>query len=164
MAVTYFGQNDNGDGSAGRAIDYLRGCRFENTAGTGNLAELGINLVESKTGKILLAVYADTGSTSQPGARLLDAGELTNPGAGWNSITGLTLAVTEGTYYWLVWNNSTSPTVYHNTAHSFSYRAWTYADGMPDPFGTIGGTQTPRTSIRAGVELAGAALLKIINE
>ena len=150
MAVVYFGQNDNGNGSGSRTSGYLKGCLFENTAGNGTLTEVGINLAANLTGNIKIGVYAD--NSGSPGARLLDCGELVNPITGWNLLTGLSLSVTAGTYYWLAWVNSAAATVYHNTTYNLSWKSTTYAAELTDPFGTVGGTQAVRTSIRAGVE------------
>ena len=73
--------------------------RFQNTAGSGTLSKLEI-LFDDTTpaGNIRLGVYAD--SSGSPGSLLLDAGEVTVAN-GWVSISGLSLSVTQNTYYWL---------------------------------------------------------------
>ena len=153
MAVTYFGQNDDGNGHASRSLNYIKAIRFQNTAGAGNITELGINFYAGFTGNVRLGIYADTGSATQPGSRLLDAGEITNPSTGWNSITGLSYAVSADAYYWLVWNNSANADAYHNTAYNLYYLAATYG---PLPTTIDAPTaQAIRTSIRAGVEVGG---------
>ena len=79
--------------------NYLNAMRFQNTAGTGNLVKLEI-LFEDTTpaGKVRMGVFADSGGA--PGSRLVDAGEV-NVANGWVSISGLSLPVTQGNYYWL---------------------------------------------------------------
>jgi len=153
MAVTYFGQNDDGNGHAARSLNYLKAIRFQNTAGAGNITELGINFYAGFTGNVRLGVYADTGSATQPGSRLLDAGEITNPVTGWNSITGLSLAVNADAYYWLVWNNGANADAYHNTGYNLYYLAATYGP-LPTTI-DFPTAQAVRTSFRAGVESGG---------
>jgi hypothetical protein len=143
----YFGQNGEGNGHAVRTINNLKACLFENTSGAGVLTEIGINVYAAATGRIRLGVYADSGSDVNPGALLLDAGEVVNPVAGWNSIKNLRLAVEAGKRYWLAWQNNVGIDVYHNTGFYFSYAAFLYAP-FPASFGA-GALQAVRTSVRA---------------
>jgi VCBS repeat-containing protein len=91
-------QWENGEG-------VIEAQRFANNAGTGTLSKLELYLdpTFSANGNVRLAVYADNNGV--PGALLLDAGS-TSAASGWTSISGLSLPVTQGTYYWLVFNNS----------------------------------------------------------
>ena len=76
--------------------------RYQNTAGDGTITKLEILFDDtSPRGKVRLGVYAD--NNGEPGNLLLNAGEavVTN---GWVSISGLNLAVTENTYYWLAFS------------------------------------------------------------
>ena len=57
------------------------------------------------TGKLKCAFYSDASGT--PGSKLAETAELTNPGSGWQTFTGLNLSLTNGTTYWLtVWGNA----------------------------------------------------------
>jgi hypothetical protein len=149
--VVYFGQNDNGDGTAERAADRIWANEFVNGAGSGNITEIGLNLSSALTGHVRLGVYAESASPDQPGTLLLDAGVLTNPGTGWQSITGLSLAVTNGTTYWLCWITDAATTTYVNGSYNFSYDNTTVYGALPATFPTIAGTIASRQSIRAGV-------------
>jgi hypothetical protein len=66
---------------------------------SGNLDDISIIFNGTPTGNMYLGVYADNGSDS-PGSLLLDAGAIA-VGAGTKTITGLTLAITSGTKYWM---------------------------------------------------------------
>jgi hypothetical protein len=152
MAVTYFGQNSDGNNAVNASANYLISVRFQNTAGTGNITELGINIHSALTGSVRLGVYADGVDAQHPGALLLDAGVLTNPGTGWQTISGLSLAVTENTYYCLAHVASSDVQVRSTTGVEDIYKSFTYAT-LPNPFGTGTATETNATCLRAGVEL-----------
>jgi hypothetical protein len=154
MAVVYFGANDNGNTNESRAANYLNGMKFTNTAGTGTLTEIGINCQTAATAHVRLGVYADSVPTGSPAGRLLDAGVITNPAVGWNTISGLSLAVTNNVVYWLAFVQDAAVRYYMNSGvNNRAYRTFTYA-ALPDPFGT------PSTGyivcMRAGVTLAPA--------
>jgi hypothetical protein len=157
VSVTYFGDNSNGTGNDYWGTGYLDSVLFQNTAGDGTLTELGINIV-SGTGKVRIGVYAyDAGYPEQPGGLLLDAGELTNPSAGWNTISGLSLEVTNGTYYWLSFTDNATFYVYHNSAGATYYASKVYG-ALADPAEFTGGHYDGyRVCMRAGVEAGGGA-------
>lgn len=156
MAVTYFGLNTNGNNHELRSANYLQGMLFQNTAGAGTLTELGINYYAGVTSHVRLGIYAD--SAGSPGALLLDAGEITNPVTGWNTISGLSLAVTNGTYYWLAFNQdyASGADIYVDTTiTNRDYISSAYG-ALPNPFGTPGGTGQSDICMRAGVTAGGA--------
>jgi hypothetical protein len=152
-AVQYIGNqtHTDSDSTANRMI-----ClRVQNTVGTGNITELGFYTLGVGTGNIRVGVYAD--SAGVPGALISDAGVLACSGAAWNSLTGLSISVTNNAYYWLVFIADTA--FYWGTeaggAMTSGYKAQTYG-ALPDPFGTQDVTDyTYDPMIRAGVETAG---------
>lgn len=150
----YIGQADTGNGHAARPAGSLRACLVENTAGAGTLTEVGICLYAGVTGSIRLGVYYHQGSDTAPGYLRLDAGEIINPVAGWNTINGLDLHLFAGEKVWLVWLNSASTDVFQNTAYPFSYRSFAYA-ALPNEFGPAS-LQYNRTSLRALIVPDGA--------
>jgi hypothetical protein len=165
MAVTYFGDNTTGTGHEGQSNNQLCSNRFTNDTKTGTLVEIGVNLYSAYTGHIRVGVYADTGSTTQPGGLLLDAGVLTNPGTGWNSVTGLSLSVTLNTIYWLsAVCDSVSPDYfvpYINSAGYVRYATHTYGP-LTDPAEATSDASN-RFCMRAGVEDAGGAATNIVR-
>jgi hypothetical protein len=64
MAVTYFGDNTNGNTTGGRSADYQQALRFQNTAMTGNLCEIGMNIGDTDVGggNLRMGVWADKGN------------------------------------------------------------------------------------------------------
>jgi VCBS repeat-containing protein len=97
-AASTFGL-DTGTSNWHEGSDMLDAMRFQNTAGTGLMTKLEV-LFDDTTpnGKVRLGIYADNNGV--PGSLLLDAGEVTVTN-GWVSIDGLSLSVTQNTYYWL---------------------------------------------------------------
>ena len=104
-----------------------------------------------------LGIYADSAGPA-PGSLLLDAGEIANPAStGWNSKTGLSLAVTSGAYYWIAFNNSSATdAVYYNSAKNAVYHSEAYG-ALGDPYGSPTAFGGYGISLRAGVEAGGAA-------
>ncbi len=155
MAITYFGNNSNGDGTGAIEAGTIAATLFTNST-VGNLTELSINLNSAYTGNCRIGVYAYSGSSTQPGALLLDAGEFTNPGSGWNTKSSLTLAVT-ATQYWLCVIPSTDTPAYISwrqvaaQSNSYAVRSGGYG-ALPDPCPTIAGTQGGGLCMRAGVD------------
>ena len=112
----------------------LDAMRFQNTAGTGTLTKLEI-LFDDTTpnGKVRLGVYADNGGV--PGSLLLDAGEVTVAN-GWVSISGLSLPVTQNTYYWLAFNLQSANGVRYQSGQPAGSHYWgkyTYG-AVPEPY------------------------------
>jgi hypothetical protein len=156
MAVTYFGYNVAGSVSKTTGNTSIEALRFQNTAGAGNITEIGVYIKDFDTGgKIRLGIYADTGSTTQPGGRLLDAGETSAVASGdvgtWKTISGLSLAVTANTYYWLCAESDF--TAYCGGEDTGGVHSWANVsyEPYPTPFPTIANSDANQLSIRAGV-------------
>ncbi len=93
------------------------------------------------SGNVRLGVYADYAyGNGTPGNLLADAGAVTVAN-GWVSISGLTLPVTAGSYYWLAFDLDNANNVMYSS-NSLSYlrtvrrTAVTYG-ALPDQFGTF---------------------------
>lgn len=159
MAATYFGYNVALAAFKVSAAGYLDAMRFQNTAGSGTLTEIGLYFTDmDSTGNVRLGIYADTGSATQPGALLLDAGAVAFSEADtWYSKTGLSLSVTNGTYYWLAWIPSVAAYLggEDNAGSSRSMKDAVGYGALPTPFPTIAGNYEERICVRAGVEVAG---------
>jgi hypothetical protein len=117
--------------------------RFQNTAGTGTLTKLEL-LIDDTTpaGSVRLGVYAD--NSGVPGSLLLDAGAAAAAN-GWTSISGLSLSVTQNTYYWLVFNLQSENGIRYKSGQPANshYRINDYAYGvLPAAFPAGGLTNT----------------------
>ncbi|MGD0795108.1 MAG: cadherin-like domain-containing protein, partial [Dehalococcoidales bacterium] len=119
--ATTFGLN-SGDNTWNQSANLLDVMRFQNNAVTGTLTKLEI-LFDDTTpnGKVRLGVYAD--SNGAPGSLLLDAGEVTVAN-GWVSISGLSLSVTQNTYYWLVCNLQSANGVRYQSGQATYSHYW----------------------------------------
>jgi len=106
--------------------------RFQNTVATGTLTKLEILFDDATpTGNFRMGVYADDAGAAA--GRLLDAGEVA-VADGWVSISGLSLAVTLNSYYWLAANSeSYNGCRYLSTGGTMHYKASAYG-ALPDPF------------------------------
>jgi hypothetical protein len=103
-----------------------------------------------------MGVWAD--SSGAPGALLLDAGAIVVESRydGWATVSGLTLAVTLNTYYWIGWNaNFGILTRDNSTVQNRDYRALAYG-ALSDPYGTPDEAGANGVCMRAGVEASGA--------
>jgi hypothetical protein len=141
------GTNDNASGA-----NYLVGTRYQNTVGAGTLTKIEYYLNDTTpTGNAGLAVYAD--NSGSPGALLYGSGQITLVN-GWNVISGLSLAVTNGTWYWLTYlmQNDNTNRYSVGASNSMAYRAYTWA-AFPNPFGTPGGWTNQDIVIRAWVDV-----------
>jgi len=151
--VITFGLN-NGNSTWNESQNYLNAMRFQNTAGTGRLTKLEIFFNDSTpNGNVRLGVYAD--NNGRPGTLLLDAGVVVVAN-GWVSITGLNLAVTQNTYYWLCFDlQSANVVVYQNgqVSNSHYYVALIYG-ALPSTYPLTGaGYNNNQYVIRATVSL-----------
>lgn len=174
MSVTYFGINADPSPHSHptKNANHMFASRFQNTAGTGIITEMGINIGDyGGPTNARLCVYADDGDvTPEPTTLLLNAGTVAITGTGWFNKTGLSLAVTLNSWYWLavavdgdtyVFAQSGGPTDSHvndNTVGAYAT--------PPSPFGAIAVDDEDQECIRAGVE-AGVEvtpLIKIINQ
>jgi hypothetical protein len=113
---------DNGNATWGESSDILNVMRFQNTAGTGTLTQLELMFNDSSpNGMVRLGIYAD--NNGMPGSLLLDAGEVEVQN-GWVSIDGLSLSVTENTYYWLAYNMENPNDVRYQTGRPSASHRW----------------------------------------
>jgi hypothetical protein len=128
--------------------------RFQNTAGTGNLAKLEVLFDDtSPQGHVRMGVYAD--NNGAPGALLLDAGTV-NVANGWVSISGLNLPVTANTYYWLVFNLDSGNIVRTQTGPANShYWLDTPYGPLPNPYPQPTGIENTNFVMRATVNIGG---------
>jgi hypothetical protein len=142
-----FGLNSGGS-TWQDAAGYIEAMRFQ-CPGNGMLTRLEI-LFDDTTpnGSVRLGVYADSSGT--PGALLLDAGSVTVAN-GWVGISGLSLHVSANTYYWLAFDLSAQNGVRYQTGEPTSSHVWRiYSYGpLPNPFGTVQGTNSNQYVIRA---------------
>jgi hypothetical protein len=96
----------------------LQSMRIQNTIGNGILTSIKFELnTASPSGSIRMGIYAD--SSGSPGNLLVDAGEIAVIN-GWTEISGLSLTVTNGAWYWLSYVMS------HNNFVVYGY------SGIPD--------------------------------
>lgn len=142
-----FGLNSGGS-TWQDAAGYIEAMRFQ-CPGNGMLTRLEI-LFDDTTpnGSVRLGVYADSSGT--PGALLLDAGSVTVAN-GWIGTNGLSLSVSANTYYWLALDLSAQNGVRYQTGGPTSSHVWrVYSYGpLPNPFGTVQGTNSNQYVIRA---------------
>ena len=106
---------------------------------TQNFTKIQINYNGGSSGNVELGVYTDAGS-SGPGSLVLDAGNvaITN---GWAVISGLNVSLTPGTYYWLVFIQSSSQPVSYtagapqnpNASNAHCYASQAYG-ALPSSF------------------------------
>lgn len=143
------------------------------------VTQMKVYLNSAVTGKLKCAIYNDSSGT--PGSKLGETVELTNPGSGWQILTGMNLSVVNGTKYWLtVWGNTSNTINCESTGGSIKacnavYGTWPstfpsvtgivslkysiYAEGIggstPTPTATPTPTVTPTpvggSSLKAGV-------------
>ena len=168
MAVTYFGNEDDTDhigGSVGNTT--IIGSRHYNTV-AGNITEMGV-WQDDYDGVITirLGVYADTGSETQPGDLVADAGTVETASGQNNTfrnLTGLSIAVTANTWYWLAFVQSGTFYTAKSAADSGEERV--YADqvygALPASF-PAANHENYAHLIRAGVELSATATNVVLN-
>ena len=152
----YFGRA-SGD-TYEQPVEYsLQAGRFQNNVGNGTLTKLRVHYFAYQAGTVRMGVYAD--NAGDPGDLLLDAGTVAIAD-GWTEITGLSLAVTSGTYYWLCVIEDS-----FNGSRAISAQA-SVTDGMlgidlgsfttlPASFGTPDYTKSVELVIQGYVEEAG---------
>jgi hypothetical protein len=101
---------------------------------TGNLDDLNIVFNGTPSGNMYLGVYADNGS-DYSGSLLLDAGQIVI-GAGTKTITGLTLAITNGVKYWLCAHTDSACGVraLNNQGATSTYGYSQVYGALPNPF------------------------------
>ena len=137
------GSSTDSNGSSG---DMAANQFTASSSFTATQMKLYINSAVS--GKVKCAIYSD--SSGSPGSLLGSTAELTNPGAGWQTFSGLNLSITSGTKYWLVsWENVAGVTVKCETSGgTFKYRNVAYGT-WPSTFGSVSGSDVVKYSIYA---------------
>jgi RHS repeat-associated protein len=114
--------------SQSESLNRISLMRFKNTDGTGTLTALSLKFSQSSaSGNVRLGVYAD--NNGAVGSRLLDAGAIAC-GTGWVTISGLSLAVTQNTYYWLAFTMSGTNTLEYQDnfgTNTLAAKSFTYA-------------------------------------
>jgi hypothetical protein len=104
--------------------------------GPGSFNQITLNFSAVSTGKMLVAVYAYTGSVNDPGA-LLGYGELTNPGTGAQTVTlnnTITLSPST-TRFWMMINTNANFTLNATASTSSDSTAtYTYASVPPTTY------------------------------
>jgi hypothetical protein len=140
--------------------------RFQNTVGDGTLTQLEVLSVDATpTGNMVMAVYSD--NAGDPNALLLNAGAAAVVN-GWIIIAGLALAVTNGTWYWLAFNQQNANDLKYQAGVGGSHRWDDIAyPGLNDPY-DIDGTNANQMVMRAYVDTTvpavagGSAVSKLI--
>ena len=145
--VAYIGYNTAGstndtNGTAGDMAAYSLPASSSFTA-----TQMHLYLHSAATGKVKCAIYSD--SSGNPGSLLASTSELTNPGSGWQTFTGISQSITSGTAYWLVfWMNSIDSWNCESSGGTMSYKNTGYGT-WPSSFGTPSGSTTEEASIYA---------------
>ena len=160
--MTYFGYTGSSSGLLTVTSGNVWGALVQNNAGGGNITEIGIYIDDYDTGgNARFGIYA-VGTDYQPGALLLDAGEVTI-GVGdkdtWKTITGLSFPVTNGTYYWISITTNFDCYLGRNdnqTGFHFSRGPHVYG-ALPNPFPEVAYENDDPMMCRAGVEAGGGA-------
>lgn len=160
MAEAIFG-NESGTNGYTESSLFL-GSKYENTAGTGNVTKLEIYFDSGVApANVAIAFYAD--NAGAVGAKL--GGGTVAGVAGWTALTGLSIPVTQGAYYWICWSPSEAANVRYDTevgTNFLCYGGSGYYNPMPDtpPSLTYNNSQYV---LRATVELGGALSIPVRN-
>jgi hypothetical protein len=116
----------------------IQAMRFENNFGTGQLTTLALYTPEEvdsyvEDPYVRMGIYDD--NHGKPGTLMLDAGEVYLSGGNYDvftEITGLTLPVTEGRYYWLAFNLKFSADMVYITRQDSGSHVW-----VSHPYGAL---------------------------
>jgi hypothetical protein len=144
---------DTGSSTSAEPANTLVCSRFQNTAGTGNLTQLEAFFNDTTpTGNVRMGVYAD--SSGSIGGRLLDAGVVAVAN-GWVAISGLSLGVTSGTYYWLATIMQSANSMQYQSSAGTNTLCWynTTYGALPSSF-TPTGYNNNQMVIRATVDVS----------
>jgi hypothetical protein len=145
---------DSGNATEAVTPSYAVSTRVQNTVGDGNLSKIELLVDDaSPLGNVKFAVYADSGG--EPGALLLDGGDAVAVTNGWVSKSGLTLAVTLNTWYFLFFKMDQGNDVrYLSSGSNDAYKYNEIQDPWPSPFGAPGGHEA-HFVLRATVDIVG---------
>jgi len=146
----YFGSGE-GTSNQNDATGYLSGSHFTNSIGDGNVTKLGLKFDDaSPTGTCRIGLYADT--SSAPGALLGGGVNTVTVANGWVEDTGLNIAVTDGTHYWIGYSMSADNTLKVESTTNY-WKSFAYAN-LPNPFGAAALDSSYGYCMRAYVVLA----------
>jgi hypothetical protein len=174
MAVTFFGQDDNGNSNMGASANYIYARRFT-CHKTGPLVSVALNFHQAYAGDVRLGVYNVSGEAGHLGTLIVDAGVLSGPGTGWQTRNILTPPdVTQGVDYYLVFLPSTDTPAnlefrcQHNLTDPIYYdyySAQAYG-ALPSTGPDLSGGEDYAPCMRAGVDdpVVPNALVKQIDE
>jgi hypothetical protein len=131
---------DTGTGQVANRVVYSKNV----CSADGTVTEL--RLYSPLAGNAKIALYSDNGAGNAPGS-LLASGELACTGGQWNSVTGLSIAVTSGTIYWLgiIVDTQGTRAVYPDAGNtgrkyrSLAYSTFTY----PETYNNVGFSDAP---------------------
>jgi len=142
-----FGLN-SGDMTYEDGANWLEAMRFQ-CLENGTVIKLELLFDDdSPNGNVRMGVYED--DNGSPGNLLLDAGT-TAVADGWVGISGLSLAVTQNTYYWLSFCMSDTNGIRYQSgqaADALVWKAHSYGP-FPDPFGNPEDTANVQYVMRA---------------
>jgi hypothetical protein len=158
-----FGLSD-GNADNTESSNRLHAMRFQNTAGTGLLNKLELLVNDSTPNdKVRMGVYSD--SNGKPGVCLLDAGE-TNVTNGWISISGLSLPVSAGTYYWLAYNLQNRNTVQYQSGQPSHSHYWSNASYgvLPADFQVAASNSNNRQYVMRATVAIDSVLLQAVDD
>lgn len=152
MATQLVGDTSGG-GSTVWSHNYNVSCQFTAIA-TGTMNKFDVDV--SGATNIKPGIYAD--SSNLPGS-LLGYGGSQACVAGINRLNISDVSISSSTVYWLSANSDTQ-TILYTSPESFmtKYKALTYANALPDPFGTPDGSGTTHRTHYAGYNEAAAAV------
>jgi hypothetical protein len=123
-------------------LNILFGSRFQNSIGTGNITKFRLYADYGNTAHdYRFGVYAD--SSGEPGNLITDFGAI-DIVDGWTEMSGLSAAVTNAAYYWLVFMVSARGSYIgyeDNAGYSGFYKSQTYG-ALPSSVGTHSNTTT----------------------
>jgi hypothetical protein len=122
-------------------VNILFGSRYQNNVATGNITKIRVYADYGNTSHdYRMGVYSD--SSGEPGSILSANNIVVDIADGWTEVSGLSIPVTSGTYYWLVFMVSARSTyVGYGTSGTGFYKTYTYGN-LPASVGTHSNTTT----------------------
>ncbi len=144
------------------AVDALAVGLKDAAPATGTVTEIGfwVDSQGDEGQNWEVAIYDHDAGNDRP--NIIIGSDKTNTlsaGAGWKSVTGLSIAITSGTTYWIAIqvDNSTTATNYnYGVVDANRYYYLTSQTTLPDPFGAGGTAVTRLNSIYAVYTISGA--------
>ena len=137
-----FGKTNIGSSSTAYNTGNKRGSKFT-LSENGTVTDINIYATNTKE-NVKFAIYADSAGSPSALKYADDTGQtMVN---GWNTKSGLSVALTAGDY-WLCWSISGSDITFYYDAGPRAWNTHVYADAFPDPFGTPSSDNTRLHSI-----------------